>query len=70
MTLVPAYGRDYTSKRAVLADWNANRDFVICDLFSPYDGKPVNRVDLERTTGPQQVQIRYKRLERIAVVQV
>jgi len=70
MTLVPAYGRDYTSKRAVLAAWNANRDFLVADLFSQWDGKPVNRADLERTTGPQQVQIRYKRLKRIAVVQV
>ena len=70
MTLVPAYGRDYTSKREVLQDWNANRDFLVADLFSQWDGKPVNRADLERATGPQQVQIRYKRLERIAVVQV
>ena len=70
MTLVPAYGRDYTSKHEVLQDWNANRDFLVADLFSQWDGKPVNRADLERTTGPHQVQIRYKRLERIAVVQI
>jgi len=70
MTLIPAYGRDYTSKREVLRDWNANRDFIVADLFSQWDGKPVNRADLERTNGPHQVQIRYKRLERITVVQV
>ena len=29
LTLVPAYGRDYKSKKAVLADWEANIDFLI-----------------------------------------
>ena len=29
MTLLPAYGRDYKSKAAVLADWNAGKDFRI-----------------------------------------
>ena len=24
---IPAYGRDYKSKSAVLADWNAGKDF-------------------------------------------
>ena len=26
-TLIPAYGRVYTSKAAVIADWKANKDF-------------------------------------------
>ena len=26
-TLTPAYGRVYTSKAAVIADWKANKDF-------------------------------------------
>ena len=69
MTLVPAYGRDYTSQRAVLADWNSDRDFLVADMFSPWDGKPVNRQDIA-DTGETQVQIRYKRLEKIAVVQI
>ena len=33
LTVVPAYGRDYKSKKEVLADWNANKDFQICCLF-------------------------------------
>jgi hypothetical protein len=69
MTLVPAYGRDYTSKRAVLADWNSDRDFIVADLFSQWDGKPVNRQDIA-DTGETQIQIRYKRLEKIAVVRI
>lgn len=27
ITLVPAYGRDYKSKKALLEDWNADKDF-------------------------------------------
>jgi hypothetical protein len=69
MTLTPAYGRDYTSKRDMLADWNADKDFIVADMFSPWDGKPVNRQDIA-STGETQVQIRYKRLEKIAVVQI
>ena len=26
-TVVPAYGRDYKSKAAAIADWNAGKDF-------------------------------------------
>jgi hypothetical protein len=69
MTLTPAYGRDYTTKRAVLADWHANKDFIVADLFSPWDGKPVNQQDIANTAETE-VQIRYKRLEKIAVVQI
>ena len=29
LTLQPAYGRDYKSKAAVLADWNDNKDFRV-----------------------------------------
>ena len=29
MTLLPAYGRDYKSKKAVLADFNNGLDFVM-----------------------------------------
>lgn len=27
LTLVPAYGRDYKSKKALMADWEAGKDF-------------------------------------------
>ena len=29
MTLLPAYGRDYKSKAAILADWHNGLDFCI-----------------------------------------
>jgi len=65
MTLVPAYGRDYKSKKDVLADFNAGKDFVIADFSSPYDGKPANKQDL---TNEKRIHIRYKKLTQICVV--
>lgn len=29
MTVIPAYGRDYKSKAAAIADWQAGKDFRI-----------------------------------------
>ena len=34
MTVSGAYGRDYKSGKAMKADWDAGKDFVIRDLFS------------------------------------
>ena len=52
MTVLPAYGRDYKSKKAVLADWHAGKDFQdavsgsylsirdnLPDIFIRYDKK-------------------------------
>lgn len=56
--LTPAYGRDYKSKAAVLADFDANKDFIFNDLGNRYDGKPVNKSQL-REVGQKSVQFRY-----------
>jgi len=32
LSAVPAYGRDYRSKKALLADWDAGKDFYIVGL--------------------------------------
>ena len=53
ITLTPAYGRDYKSKKAVLVDLEANKDFILNDMFreipcSPNDFKG------------QAVKVRYK----------
>lgn len=42
-TLTPAYGRDYKTAKEVKAAWDAQKDFIIADFFSPYDGKPMNK---------------------------
>jgi len=45
MTVTPAYGRDYKTAKAAKADWHAGKDFLVADLFNPYDGKPCNKQD-------------------------
>jgi len=68
LILTPAYGRDYRSKKAVLADWEADLDFIIATFNSPWYGKPVNRSGLvgSETT----VNIRYSSLRRVLVAEV
>lgn len=67
MTLVPAYGRDYGSRKAVLADWLGDRDFVIADVVHKDRGRYVTRHELPVGT---MVCIRYKRLTRIVTLRV
>ena len=47
LTVIPAYGRDYKSAKAVKADFDANKDFLICDMFSADDGRYVNAEQLK-----------------------
>ena len=69
MTLTPAYGRDYKSKKALLEDFNANKDFVINDMFHPDNGRVCNKEDLLKD-GVKMVSIRYKNLRQITIVPV
>ena len=65
ITLIPAYGRDYKSKKDVLADWNAGKDFVIQAIMHPYDGKPANKRDMATETSS--VMLRYQRLTKVLI---
>jgi len=69
MTLTPAYGRDYKNKKTVIDDWNANKDFILCDMFHKYDGKPINLADAKQA-GIKEVMIRYSRLTKIIVIKI
>ena len=69
MTLLPAYGRDYKSKKAAQADFDAGKDFIIADISSPWNGKPVNKVQLKEE-GQNEVSIRYKQMTQIAVIKI
>lgn len=62
-TVTPAYGRDYTSAKKAVADWQAGKDFIIADIHDQYDGKPINIDDALR--AGISVMIRYKRLTQI-----
>ncbi len=48
LSVIPAYGRDYKSAAAVNADFVANKDFMICDMSSPDDGRYVNAEQLKK----------------------
>jgi len=60
-TLIPAYGRDYTSAKAAKADYLAGKDFILNDIMSCYHGKPCSARDF---LG-QMVNIRYHKLARV-----
>jgi len=65
-TVTPAYGRDYKSKKAALADWNANKDFIINDISNKWDGYPINKQGAEEYKLP--IMIRYDKLSKITNV--
>lgn len=67
MTLTPAYGRDYKSEAAAVADFEAGKDFIIADIVSPWCGKPANKQDL-KSIGETRVMLRYDRLRKITKV--
>jgi hypothetical protein len=56
---VPAYGRDYKSKAAVLTDWLAGKDFR-CSVSGRYLSV--------RDAPPNQVWIRYAKLTKLVRV--
>lgn len=66
LTLVPAYGRDYTSKAAVLADWNDGKDFLIQDYRA---GGYINKRDAINE-GVSDVNIRYAKNRKVVPVKV
>lgn len=65
-TVVPAHGRDYKSKKAVLEAWASGKDFIISDHFSKWDGKPINKEDADRSKTD--VNVRYNKLKKVVVI--
>ncbi len=67
-TLTPAYGRDYKSKKAVMEDLLAGKDFVLHDFMSSYNGKVCDLDDL-RKAGYASVHVRYDALRKVLVIE-
>lgn len=63
MTVVPAYGRDYKSAKAVKADWEAGKDFEAVSIGAS------GYVNKEGAKGVGSVTIRYAKLTKCIVVQ-
>lgn len=68
ITVVPAWGSDYKSQKAVKDAWNAGKDFIVQDMFSQWNGKPVNKEDAERYAPGSKFMVRYDRLTKVVQV--
>jgi hypothetical protein len=62
VTVSGAYGRDYKSKKAVMEDWNAYKDFTMRGMRSGY----INREDADE--GGVEVTIRYDSDRKLVVI--
>lgn len=69
LTVVPAYGRDYTNGKEAVKDWEAGKNFIVSNVFDRYDGKPINKADALRA-GIREVMIRYMQDRRTVLVAV
>ena len=70
MKLVPAYGRAYKSKAAIIADLEAGKDFTIADMSSPWDGSYINLEQIQSHGGIKEVTVRYKQLRSVTVINI
>lgn len=63
-TLTGAYGKDYKSKKELLADWNAGKDFTL----NTYNGQGyVSRREAEEK-GATTFQVRWKQNTMVGVI--
>lgn len=61
ITLTPAYGRDYKSKKQILEDFDNERDFMV---------QPSNQyINKQQITWPCTINFRYKQLRSVFVHQ-
>lgn len=67
MTLIPAYGRDYKSKKEVQEAWEDNQDFKIVSMGG-YMGCYVTRAELKGHES--RVSIRYAKNRRVMSINV
>ena len=66
LSVVPAYGKDFTSQKAIREHFDNNGDFLIQDISSRYDGSYVNREDLINFDAPyKHLKVRYKKLREV-----
>ena len=70
ISVIPAYGRDYKSKKAIILDLLQGKDFIVCQYGDPWDGKPINRNQMrDQDTGEiPNIQVRYGQLRKVCIV--
>lgn len=69
VTVVPAYNRDYKSKKAVMEAWKSGLDFLISDISAEQNGKLINQEDAV-DGGIVEVRVRYGNLRKVMIFQV
>jgi len=62
-TLLPAYGRDYSTKAAAVADFEAGKDFLLTN-----DAR-LTYINREQIAPGTKVNIRYSSARRVAIVE-
>ena len=67
LIVIPAYGRDYKSKKEVQEAWDAGKDFQINCFMHPDDGRYINKDD---ATKGSSINVRYKKLTQVHVIKV
>lgn len=65
--LVPAYGRDYKSKKEAEDSFYAGQDFRVADISSPFDGTYCSVRDFKKG---EEISIRYKKLTQKHIFKV
>ena len=66
ITMIPAYGRDYGSVRAVKKALKDQADFRVQDVNSKWDGMVGNLRDL-KNEGHVEVCVRYSNLNKVTI---
>ena len=73
ITIEPAYGRDYKSKAALTADFNAGRDFQGTNPGLGLMGTLFSIQDLDEGKGLEsvtQLSARYSKLRKVVILKV
>lgn len=60
MILLPAYNRDYKSQKAVLADFNAEKDFILRTY-----NQPDTYINKQQIPDRELVTFRYNKLTKV-----
>ena len=65
LTIIPAYGRDYTNKKQVLDDLNAKKDFLAAYYNSRWQAW-----NIEQAGEGEQISVRYSNSRKQTIVTI
>ena len=66
LTVTPAYGRDYKTAKAAKESWKEGKDWIVQNIMSQYDGKPINKEDADKEGI--KVQLRFCQNRKVTTV--